>query len=297
MILLVDANNLYARAWYATRNEAMTADGESTAAMVVFVNTLVRIIRTRRPDRVAVCWDGGSSVYRTRLLPSYKANRMAKISEMRTGRDQVHEFLALAEMFQVERSGVEADDLIAKYWYDADEEVMVFSDDKDFLMLAGTNPQGHLCRVHRAQGAPWTDQMVFDHTGAWPKDLPDVMALTGDVSDNILGVSGIGPKKAVALLEESGWSLEAIERPEVQERLSQVLLNRVLVNLRLPLPGLLLPTPPAFKPTGAGSVLYVDLVDFMTRYELGALLTKLYTGTLWGGDDLIGSSASPGEAV
>jgi DNA polymerase-1 len=297
MILLVDANNLYARAWYATRNEAMTADGESTAAMVVFTNALIRNVHRTRPDRVVVCWDGGGSVYRTRLLPSYKANRTVKISEMRTGRDQVHEFLALAGVFQVERSGVEADDLIAKYWAEADEPITIFSDDKDFLMLAGPNPNGHECTIQRAVGEAWTEQMVFDSAGAWPRDLPNVMALTGDVSDNILGVPGIGPKKAVALLEESGWSLEAIERPEVQERLPQVLLNRVLVNLRLPLPGLLLPPPPVFRPTLSGSVLYVDFVDFLTRYQLNNLLAKLYAGTLWRDDDRVMSGYSPGETV
>lgn len=289
MLLLIDGNNLYARAWYATRHEAMTADGESTAALVVFANTLTRHIREEQPDRVVVCWDGGGSAYRLRLMPSYKANRRAKAQELRTGRDQVHEFLALAGIPQVERPGVEADDLIAKYWHDAEEKIVLASEDKDFLQLASWNPQGYDCEVLRSTGERWNRFSVEEKTGASPERLPSVMALTGDDSDNVPGVPGIGPKKAVQLLSEAGWDLEAIDHPEVAQMRPQVLLNRVLVNLRIPIPGLLLPTPPPFRPTGPTSSLYADFVSFLERYRLRGLLGKLYSGSLWTGDEQSGT--------
>lgn len=285
MLLLVDGNNLYARAWYATRHEAMVADGESTAALVVFANSLSRYVREERPKHMVVCWDSGGSAYRTRLLPTYKANRRAKTVELRTGRDQVHEYLALAGVQQIERLGVEADDLIAKYWHDADQPVVLASEDKDFLQLAGPNPRGHQCTVMRSTGERWTEDKVARETGARPRNLPSVMALTGDESDNVAGVPGIGPKKAVALLEEAGWDLEAIDHPEVAQMRPQVLLNRVLVNLRSPLPGLLLPSPVPFRPTGPGSALYAEFVGFLERYRLKGLLSKLYSGSLWTGDE------------
>lgn len=285
MLLLIDASNLWARAWYATRHEAMTADGESTAGLVVFTNILSRHIREEKPDRVVVCWDGGGSAYRLRLLPSYKANRMAKHTAMRSGRDQVHEFLALAGVDQVERVGVEADDLISRYWYDAQEPVTIVSEDKDFLQLAGPNPQGHPCVILRSTGECWTEEKVLAELGATPRHLPAVMALTGDVSDNVIGVPGIGPKKAVSLLEEAGWELESIDHPEVAQMLPQVLLNRVLVNLRVPIPGLLIPPPPVFRPTGPLSSLYAELVGFLERYRLRGLLSKLFSGSLWTEDE------------
>lgn len=285
MLLLIDGSNLWARAWYATRNESMTADGESTAALVVFANTLSRHIREEKPDRVVVCWDGGGSAYRLRLLPSYKANRRAKHSALRTGRDQVHEFLALAGVAQVERSGVEADDLISRYWYDAEEKIVLVSEDKDFLQLASWNPQGYDCEVLRSTGERWNRFTVQEKLGASPEHLPLVMALTGDDSDNILGVPGIGPKKAVALLEEAGWTLESIEHPAVAQMLPQVLLNRVLVNLRVPIPGLLIPPPPPFRPTGSHSSVYAEFVGFLERYRLKGLLSRLYNGSLWTEDE------------
>lgn len=275
---------MFMKSWYATQHEAMTADGESTAALVVFTNTLTRHIREEQPDKVVVCWDGGGSEYRTRLLPTYKANRKEKAEGSRMSRERalVKEFLSLANIFHVERPGVEADDLIAKYWHDADEDVVIVSEDKDFLQLAGHNPQTKWCEILRSTGERWDVADVFQKTGARPQHLPSVMALTGDTSDNIIGVPGIGPVRAVQLLEEAGWDLQAIEDPRVREMLPQVLTNRVLVNLRLPIPGLELLPPPPFAPTRQQSVLYEGLMAFLDRYHLKGLTARMVTDTLWG---------------
>jgi DNA polymerase-1 len=286
MILLVDANNLWMRSWFATQHEAMTADGESTAALVVFTNTLTRHLREERPERVVVCWDGGGSNYRLRMSPNYKANRREKAEDSRGSRERrlVKEFLSLSGIFQMERPGVEADDLIAKYWHDANEDVVIVSEDKDFLMLAGRTPGRWHCTVLRSTGERWGGSQVFNKFNAHPSDLPSIMALTGDTSDNVIGVPGIGPVKAVQLLSEAGWDLRAIEDPKVREMLPQVLTNRVLVNLRLPLPGLELAAPPYFAPTRLNSVLYPELSGFLDRYRLKGLTARLLTATLWDDD-------------
>lgn len=279
---------MFMKSWFATQHEAMTSDGESTAALVVFTNTLTRHLREEQPDRVVVCWDGGGSNYRVRLSPSYKANRREKAENSRASRERrlVKEFLSLSGVFHVERPGVEADDLIAKYWHDADEAVVIVSEDKDFLMLAGHPPRGGPhndieCEILRSTGERWKEYDVFQKTGAWPRDLPSVMALTGDEADNVIGVPGIGPVRAVQLLRDAGWDLRAIEDPRVREMLPQVLTNRVLVNLRLPLPGLELSAPPSFAPTRLNSVLYPELSAFLDRYRLKSLAARLHTATLW----------------
>lgn len=282
-LLLIDGNNLFMRAWHATRHESMTSDDESTATLVVFSNTLLRHIREEKPERVVVCWDGGGSSYRLRLLPSYKGTRVKHMS-LRTSRERIliKTFLSLAGVFQMERSGVEADDLIAKYWHDAQEPVVLVSEDKDFLQIVGPNPQGHDCQVLRSTGERWDTAKLMESQGVTPQHIPLVMALTGDTSDNVPGVPGIGPVKAQKLLEESGWSLEAIEHPEVRQRLSQVLLNHTLVNLRLPLPGLAVAPPPVFEPTRHGGPLYDGLIAFLEDHQLKGLLSKTLSGTLWG---------------
>jgi DNA polymerase-1 len=263
----------------------MTVDDESTASLVVFTNTLLRHIREEKPDRVVVCWDGGKSVYRSRLLASYKANRAAGTSERaKRERRLIKEFLSLAGVFHVERPGVEADDLIAKYWHDAEGDVLLVSEDKDFLQLAGPTRRGGVCEILRSTGERWTAERVTESLGAWPLELPYVMALTGDSSDNVPGVPGIGPTRAVQLLKEAGWTFDAIEHPDVRQRLPQVRLNYVLVNLRLPLPGLELATPPQFIPTSRDSALFDGLLEFLERYQLKGLIGRALSGTLWVGD-------------
>jgi 5'-3' exonuclease len=288
ILLLIDANNLFMRSWHATRHDAMTAGEESTAALVVFTNTLLRHIREEKPDKVVVCWDGGGSAYRLRLLPSYKGTRV-KSASVRTSKERAlaKQFLSLAGVFHIERPGVEADDLIAKYWHDADEKIVVVSEDKDFLQLASWNPQGRDCEVLRSTGERWNRFTVQEKTGSSPENLPSVMALTGDTSDNVIGVPSIGPVKAVQLLSEAGWDLEAIEHPGVRQMLPQVRLNRLLVNLRLPLPGLELASPPMFDPTTRSSALFDELLRFLEEYQMKGLLGRALSGTLWNAESEI----------
>lgn len=181
----------------------------------------------------------------------------------------------------MERPGVEADDLIAKYWHDAEEDILLVSEDKDFLQLVGYNPRVYPCSVLRSTGERWGAEEVAKKLGVTPQCLPYVMALTGDTSDNVPGVPGIGPVKAVQLLKEAGWLLEAIEHPDVRQMASQVKRNYVLVNLRLPLPGLELPVPPAFEPTTRDSALYDGLLSFLEQYQLKGLIARTLSGTLW----------------
>jgi DNA polymerase-1 len=288
VLLLVDANNLFMRAHYATARENLTASGESTAALTVFSNSLTRYLRQYPPERLAVCWDGGGSAYRMRLLDQYKANRHpeARHHTSRTARDQVREFMATANLHQMMLPGFEADDLISRYWFDAEEEVLIISNDKDFFQLAGPNPQGFECKILRISGggAPdevWDAERVEKATGVPPQHIPSWMAITGDEGDNVPGVSGIGPKRARAALREARWVLGAVEDPSVRRAHSQVVLNRLLVNLRLPVPELLLGRAPAFSPTGPNSVLYPDFVRFLQAYQLNRLLAQLYSGKLW----------------
>lgn len=291
MLLLIDANNLFMRAHFATAREHMSAGGENTAALVVFAEGIVRHIRTERPDRVAVCWDGGRSDYRAGLLPSYKSSRAAEQpQDVRTQRDQVREFLAVAGIHQIVRPGFEADDLVSRYWYDAEEPVVIVSNDKDFFQLAGANPQGHPTEIVRLSGggAPnerWNARKVREHTGVPPRHIPSWMAITGDPGDDVPGVQGIGPKKALQALQGAGWVLESIEDPAIRQAHAQVVLSRLLVNLRLPVPGLVLPRPPKCSPTTVGSAMYGDFVRFLQQYRMARMLSRLSTGRLWEEDE------------
>lgn len=287
--LLVDGNNLLVRAVEATRRTAMTSpDGIDTSALVVFIRTLSRHVRYEKPFRVVVCWDAGYDM-RTALYPPYKANRpTAPDPYRRESRRLTEEFLELARVPQARIEGVEADDLIASYWRAATAPVTILSNDKDMLMLAGDTPTGHRCEQIRpssggADTDRWDEGRVTEYFGCTPAQLPLVMSLTGDTSDNIPGVPGIGPKFAVKHLTAANWDLDAVTHKAIAEHRDNgnVAIYRQLVDLR---DGLQVPVPTLspFMPVTAGPDLNWDrLAHFVTHYGLRDIGSRLVAGELW----------------
>ena len=168
------------------------------------------------------------------------------------------------------------------------DKIIIVSEDKDFLQMVGPNPYGIDCEVLRSTGERWNRFTVQDKFGIPPEWLTTWMALVGDTSDNIPGVPGVGPVKATQLVQEARGDLESIEDEKVRENLPQARLSRVLVNLRLPLPGLEAPPPPRFHPANRDSSTYDGLIAFLERYEMKQLLGRTLAGTLWMGDPYSG---------
>jgi DNA polymerase-1 len=200
------------------------------------------------------------------------------------------EFASVAGLFHVERPGVEADDLIARYVLDApwDQKVVILSSDNDFLQLLRDTPGDGVVEQVRlsSAGTPtdrWTAKRVRDEMGCAPDQLPYAMALAGDVSDNVPGVPRVGMKTAIRKLEAYEWDLDLalIEDPRLVDHAERVRLNFALVDLCEGLPGLSLPGLPEFDPTKPGDVLYPELLSFLTRYQMRGIEARLYQGTLW----------------
>lgn len=153
--------------------------------------------------RVAICVDSKASK-RKDLDPTYKANRPVTEEPLRHQLRLCEEQLR-ADGFPVWKSdGFEADDVIATATKKAlehdDATVLIASSDKDLLQLVS----------ERVQVQSLATGIVFDETGVAlkfgvpPTLMRDYLTLVGDASDNIKGVQGIGPKKAVALLTQFG---------------------------------------------------------------------------------------------
>lgn len=297
--LLVDGPNVLVRALKAMERSGLQADGVPTGALLTFINSVSKHVREERPDRLAICWDGGRSLHRVALDPGYKAHRhtQPEYEEVKTDAfSLVKEFCALAGLHSVERRGYEADDLIAYYWRQhrpLDDPVVILSSDKDFLQLLVPG-QVEQVRVSSASTDTdrWTAQRVEEVYGCPPKALPAVMALMGDVSDGVVGVRGIGPKTAVKLLRPYHWEIEfALDphngHPRLLDHAERIKTNLALVDLRTAPPGLLLPPLPEFQPTQPDSVLYGHLLSFLSRYQMESVKQRLYSAQLWGVDHLV----------
>lgn len=197
-VVLVDLSSLFWGAWHAAGDKS---PGEALRA------TLDSVARcAKEGDLLAICCDRGSTK-RKALLPAYKANRPEKdavaVEQLRLVRERLEADGRL--LWGVD--GYEADDVIGAAVERAVERghsVLVCTADKDLLQLL-RHDGVEVMRTYNGWER-WTAATVrqADKFGIEPYQVPDWLALVGDTSDNIKGASGIGPKKASALLQQFG---------------------------------------------------------------------------------------------
>ncbi|MGD8628619.1 MAG: DNA polymerase I [bacterium] len=212
-ILLIDGFAVAYRAHFAMSRSGLTApDGRSTAATYGYTSTLLKILRTEKPDYACVAFDTAEPTYRHELFEDYKADRPDMPDDLV---DQLEWINGVTEGLGVRLiaiEGYEADDIIGTLVSKAGEagmDAIVVTGDKDLLQLV--NPK---TRVMMLSGSGRDTRMldkeaVVEKYGIPPDHLIDYFGLTGDAVDNIKGVPGIGPKTAGALVKEFG-TLEQI---------------------------------------------------------------------------------------
>lgn len=303
--LLVDGQNLFMRSMFAARHSMMSAHGVPTGPLVLFVNSLALHVRREEPTRLVIMWDGGTSAARVRALPSYKARRRPVPEEEKHFRDDsaelVNRFCALANVPGFRLTGVEADDLIAGAWAsltDMDaQKIVILSSDKDFLQLLGPSPQGIETEQVRlsSAGTPtdrWTETRFTQEMGYRPDQWPLVTALAGDDGDGVPGLPGIGPKRALKLLETHDWDLTKAVATRGSDDQELVSACRFCVDLRgmasLPV------AVPAWRPSRQDSSLWQSLIEFLSAYELRDIQDRIQAGSLWSDRDLI-TAPTPGD--
>jgi DNA polymerase-1 len=285
--LVVDGNNILMRAFHAAQHSQMSSGDTPTGALLIFVNLISKYVRQEQPDHLLVCWDGGRSTHRTAIFDGYKAARLDKPwkEDPEGPFGQAKEFLSLANIHHVEQSGCEADDLVAAYVREHRGRKVILSGDKDFLQLL----DGWTEQI-RPGGANerWTANRVRTEMGCKPEDIPKVMALTGDMGDNVPGVPGFGQKTACKALTAHDWDLDALRRttdPKWAKKIwgyvNAIERNYALVNLRDPIPGVITPEAPEFVPTDPTSALCQALLEFLIQYQMESVKQRLLDWTLW----------------
>lgn len=244
--LVVDGNNMAMRAVHAVRyRRPPESDAEAlehaAGAVDRFLAMLGRHMAAERPQRVVLAWDYPGPSWRTAVRPEYKGTRLvsAEPDAAHSAFAQIKEITYHLGIPNVAAPGQEADDLIGAFWRGADparvDRFVIVSSDRDFAQLVGTTAQGIPCEQvppSGAEGDRLTRDGVVAHWGCEPDQIPLVKAMWGDTGDNIIGLSGIGPKKAVKKLTAADWALDvALESYDVTER-ERVTMNLALVNLR-----------------------------------------------------------------
>lgn len=203
--LLIDGNNIVFRAFYAFGSQRLsTSSGLHTGALYGFVRMLTKVLKEKNPDLVAVAFDTTSNTFRKKKYPEYKAQRKPVPEDLLMQLPWAHDATRALGITVLTSSDYEADDLIGSTAKRLSSEynVEIITGDRDLLQLIDDNITVDLCHKGVTDMKSVNRQAFIDEYGFEPKGIIDLKALWGDTSDNIPGVSGIGEKKGMSLIQE-----------------------------------------------------------------------------------------------
>ena len=260
-ILIIDGLNTFLRSF--TMINHLNPDGHHIGGLTGFLKSIGYAIRMSDPTKVVVIFDGiGGSNARRNLYPEYKANRnssritnhnifSSKDEESESINNQISrliQYLQCLPVTVISIDGLEADDIIGylanKFQaHDETQKVTIMSADKDFLQLVSD-------KVHcysPTKKKIYTPKDVLEEFGVSSSNFLNYKILMGDTSDNIPGITGLGPKKLIKLFPEliSNTKVELDEiisssadkvdenklYLSVVERRHQLLINQQLMSL------------------------------------------------------------------
>lgn len=211
-LFLIDGLNQIFRAYYAPFKPLSSPSGEPTRATYVFMRMLIQLIRDREPDYLALVMEGGDAGtdFRRQIDPQYKANRNQPPDDFRPQVDRIKALVDSLGIPVLQVPGFEADDLmatIAKQTAGEEQlEVFMVSSDKDLRQLLH---EDRVCLFDPRKKIVLDEFGLADEYGYTPREAIDIQVLTGDSTDNVPGVRGIGPKTAIKLVKKYG-SAEAV---------------------------------------------------------------------------------------
>lgn len=200
---LIDGNPYAYRSFYAIKGLA-TSGGQPTNAVYGFTIMLMKLLREEKPDYLGVAFDSVAPTFRHRKFAEYKAQRPKMPEDLQKQMPLIKEVILSFNIPIFELEGYEADDIlatIAKKTEGEGKEIFILTSDKDILQLVNANIR--VSSPHKG-GLVYDVDKVRECYGVEPEQMPDLLALWGDASDNIPGVAGIGRKTATRLIQKFG---------------------------------------------------------------------------------------------
>ena len=201
-LYLIDGSAYIYRAYHAIK-PLSNSSGLPTHAVFGFTAILRRLLKERNPQYLAVAYDTKGPVFRHQLYSDYKAHRPPMPEDLAPQIPYIRKMVAAHRILHLEQDDQEADDLIASATTRMVEQgyrVVIVSGDKDLLQLVSAN----VTLWDPMNDRVMDEEAVVKKYGLAPSRLLDYFALTGDSSDNIPGIPGIGPKSAQKLISEYG---------------------------------------------------------------------------------------------
>ncbi|TFD68662.1 DNA polymerase I [Cryobacterium gelidum] len=283
-LMIIDGHSLAFRAFFALPVDSFqTHAGQHTNAIHGFLSMLLSLLRNEKPTHLAVAFDISRASFRTREYPEYKGTRNATPPEFLGQIPLLQEALAAMNITTITKEDFEADDILATLSVEgtaAGYNVLVVSGDRDAIQLVNETVT---LLYPSSQGVSaltrYDPARVLERYGIKPEQYPDVAALVGETSDNLIGISKVGEKTAVKWLGLYGSLAGILEHAEeikgvvgnnLREQKENAIrnrrLNRLVTDLELPV---------AVAALERGPMNTAAVRDIFTRLEFKTLLDRV----------------------
>lgn len=280
-IVIVDGNSLINRAFFAM-SDLKNSKGVYTGGAYGLINMVLNLMDQFNPSHFCVAFDMKGPTKRHETYEAYKGTRKGMPEELAMQMPIVKELLDALKIPRIELQGYEADDLIgtiSKAGVENDFDVHVITGDKDALQLVAFGANVHITKKGITELKRYSDEDIMEELGVHSNQVIDFKGLSGDSSDNIPGIPGVGPKTASKLLAtfESVENLidnyDQIEnkriRGLVESYRDQAMLSKRLATIFLDVPIDL-----EFDFFKLKSPDTQEVVEVLRHYELSNLLNK-----------------------
>jgi len=254
--LIVDGPYLTHRS-YSAPYKLTTSNGLDATLIHGSLRSLHSFYKKFHPAKSAIAWESRGESWRRVKRPDYKPSKPIDFDYIK----QLQDFQALLYLFRVPQYNSptnEADDVIAKL-VNEDEKTIIFTSDKDIMQLVTEN-----CHVFNGKTIMEPHHVTLKF-GVDPPMIPDLLAITGDKSDNIQGLKGYGPKKAAKILNEHGYIEYIPEEIFDDDIILQLYKNKELTKLNDVCE---LHDVPSMEPR-------MSAKEIFEKYELKTLIEKL----------------------
>jgi DNA polymerase-1 len=213
--MLIDGHSLAFRAFYALPVDSfVNREGQHTNGIHGFIAMLINLLQNEKPTHVAVAFDISRYSFRTREYPEYKGTRNETPPEFVGQVPLLEEALHAMNIATVSKEDYEADDILATLATEGAEQgfrVLVVSGDRDAIQLVNDDITLLYPNVRGVSELKRYDrEAVLERYGIEPEQYPEIAALVGETSDNLVGIDKVGEKTAVKWVKQYGTVDEII---------------------------------------------------------------------------------------
>ncbi len=235
-VYLIDGSSYIYRAYHAVRHLS-TTKGLPTNATFGFTNMLLKLLAERKSEYMVMAFDARGPTFRHEIYEAYKANRPPMPEDLAVQIPYIKQVVEGMNIPSLELAGYEADDIIGTLARSAEEKgfhVVIVTGDKDFKQLV--SPGISIWDPMKDRSLDYAG--LKKDFGLEPSQWVDVMGLSGDTSDNIPGVPGVGEKTAISLIktfrtmEALFENLDNITKKKLRENLTNFR-EQAMLSLRL----------------------------------------------------------------